>query len=186
MNCTEFLARFSDYRDGRMESEERARARAHLRECASCSRYRRVVEQGVELLCSREPIPVPDDFRPRLTHRLYHVDDDESLGFDRSSSGTSLAAALGMAVLLTAVAWSPVMRDAEPEVRLPAIVVSQPSRARPTLTVSPATFFGDRALRFRAAESRSPLWSDHGSLLHEYSPLQGRVPVTTTFRAGLD
>lgn len=187
MSCADFLSLFSDYRDGLLTVEVQRRVEAHLDACDSCRRYRRVVDRGVELLDSRESVSVPDDFRPRLKHRIYHEKDGEALTSERSASGVSLAVAVGMAALLTAAAWTPAMSDADPEVRLPPIVVTEPSRHRPALTVPPERFFGQRALGARSAgPAASPLWAAPRSLLYEYSPLQRRYPVTATVGADLD
>lgn len=185
MNCTHFLARFSEFYDGRMDPEERRRVEAHLGDCASCRRYLHVVEQGVERLRSFPPVPVPDDFRAGVRQRLRREETaTPAAPADAASSGTSLPAAVAMALLLVAVAWSPALEDGEPDVRMPAIVVTEPAPSvRPTLSVPASTFFRARSdLRLDAPT----FWTDPGTLLHEYSALHRRYPVTAASRPGLD
>jgi anti-sigma factor RsiW len=187
MNCTHFLARFSEYYDGLMDPEERERAEEHLRDCASCRRYRRVVERGVERLRSLQPVSVPDDFQARVRDRLRHEEDDRGPAMVGSAaSGTSLGAALAMALLLVAVAWSPSLEDGAPEVRVPAIVVSEPAPSvRPGLSVPASSFFRARS-ELRVDLDAPTLWRDPGSLLHEYSSLHRRYPGGSASRTGLD
>jgi anti-sigma factor RsiW len=96
----------------------------HLASCAECRRYMHVIERGLELLHALPAPEVRDDFVPRLQHRIYHVDQERSLRWHTSSGTTALAMA-GMAILLTAVAWSPVLRSSAPTVELEPIVVSR-------------------------------------------------------------
>ncbi|MFP3949142.1 MAG: hypothetical protein ACLFWG_10475, partial [Longimicrobiales bacterium] len=100
-----------------------------------------------------------EDFHPRLQHRIYHVADGDAFFGDGSrGSGTTAVAAVGIAILLTAAAWTPVLRQAGTTVRLPAIVVSQPpgSSVRAEVQLPPSAFF-------RAADSwrsgSAPRWS---------------------------
>lgn len=144
MTCKDFLTIFSEYRDGVLDPRERRRADRHLDGCPSCRRYRRVVDDGVEALRARRPLPVSADFRPRLRHRLYHVEDGDVLGPgspDSRGSGVSGLAAAGMALLLTIVAWSPVVRPPEVEVTLSPVVVHDPARPVPGLSVPAAALF---------------------------------------------
>lgn len=185
MNCSRFLARFSEYYDGLMAPEERARAEAHVRGCDACRRYRDVVEEGVERLRSLAPVGVDDDFRDRVRERLvFESGSGRSVDAPSDASGASLAAAVGLAALLVAVAWSPSLRDSVPEVRMPAIVVSEPApAARPSLSVPPAVFFRIRA---RRTFEDPALLRNPTSLLYEYSALQRRYPAATGLRGGLD
>ncbi len=177
MKCAEFVQSFSEIQDGIAPEGVRRDAEAHLRVCPSCRRYRRVVVQGGELLRSLPALEVPEDFRPRLRHRLYHVADEVALA-EHTGSGTSALTALGMAVILTVVAWSPALRREPPVVDLEPIVVSRP----------PVRFAGLSA-RAPLGTSRSVLWDgsrglwdDAPALLLEYSPLSGRYSRRPTLR----
>ena len=50
MDCGTFLDGYSDFRDGQLMLPDRVAFEAHLRECASCARYDRVVDGGVKVL----------------------------------------------------------------------------------------------------------------------------------------
>lgn len=185
MNCTEFVQRFSEVHDGTAEASAVADAEKHLKGCPGCRRYRDVVTRGGELLRSLPEIDVGDDFRHRLQHRLYHVDDEEALRA-HASSGTTALTALGMAVLLTAVAWSPSLRSEAPTVELDPIVVSDPPRdlwARPALLAPLALPFSPVG----TDDLDRTLWDDAHRLLYQYSPVQQRYKQRAlTRRAGLD
>jgi hypothetical protein len=128
MGCSEFLEHFSEYFDGVGEPAFLAEADAHVASCDQCRRYRDVVVRGRELMQAAPGPRVSRDFYPRLKHRIYHVEDADALAKTSVGSATSGAAVLGIAVVLTVVAWSPLMRD-KTEVELAPIVVDNP---RPT------------------------------------------------------
>jgi hypothetical protein len=128
-------------------------------------------------------LPAPDvreDFVPRLQHRLYHVDEEVALRRD-ASSGTSALAVLGVALVLTAVAWSPTFRQGAPVVELAPIVVS-----RPPASVRPATFSALSTRRPFDGVTDAGLWGDAHAILFEYSRLARRYGQGSVFRqAGL-
>ena len=92
MECSDFLAGFSDFYDAPEGSPKRAAAVAHMAECENCARYSQVVERGIELLRSVPNKELGESFRPRLEHRLFHLADDEALGRVLAKCGTSAAA----------------------------------------------------------------------------------------------
>jgi len=173
MNCSEFVARFSDFEDGSASSADRAAMEEHLATCASCRRYRAVVERGAAVLRS---LPVPelrDDFVPRLHDRLYRV--REVSVPVATASRTPAVAVLGVAILLTAMAWSPLLRGTPPVVELEPIVVDRapapPSPARA------ASAEGQRPLQlWREPSLDAGLWDD--TRLYEYSALSRRYSPT--------
>ena len=142
MTCSEFVDRSSDFFDGSTQARETRLMEAHLRECVSCRRYKAVYEQGTSLLRSLPEPELGEDFEPRLRHRIFHVDDRRGL-IDNSGSATPALTVLGLAVLLTVVAWSPLLREEPPMVELAPIVVDQVRQpvTRPT-TSSSAVAFG--------------------------------------------
>lgn len=172
MNCTNFVARSSDYFDGSASARETALMDAHLRECASCRRYKVVYEQGTSLLRSLPEPELADDFEPRLRHRLFHVDDRRAL-IDTSGSATPALTVLGLAVLLSVVAWSPLLREEPPVVDVAPIVVDQvdrPAAASRTSRGFAVAFGGlDRGL-----------WDD--ARLYEYTRLSKRYAREGGFR----
>ena len=175
MDCSEFLSRFSEFYDAPSGATERLEAEAHMAECVSCTRYQEVVSRSVALLHAMPRAELAESFRMRLQHRLFHLDDEASVARPGRGSATPAVTVLGMAILLTAVAWSPTIGDGVPEVDLPPIVVSTP----PT---------SDRVFELDAGglvpvSSGSPassglfpggLWSDAKNLLFEYSPMSRR------------
>jgi hypothetical protein len=179
MTCSEFVSRFSEYYDGTVAEEYIGEAHAHLAGCPSCRRYRHVVERGAQLLQVLDTPAVRDDFRPRLQHRLYHVDQEAALRRHTTSGATALAVA-GISVLLTAVAWSPTMRPSSPVVELAPIVVSRP----PPRAVRPALSFPDRGVPRQFLDRSAGLWDDAHTLLFEYSRLsqqyERRSPLQRT------
>ncbi len=182
MDCSEFLSRFSEFIDAPAECTFRREAEDHLEECDKCARYKSVVDRGVRMLQSMPRAEVPESFRPRLQHRLYHLDD--ALVVSRASgSAVSVTTALGMAVLLTVIAWAPKAMQRTPEVQLPAIVVSGPPRGDPLLLTDPRGFQPPSS----ALNLTGGLWSDPNSLLYEYSPMRERYRSNRLLRrTGLD
>lgn len=167
MTCQSFLQGFSEYRDGVADPAVRRAAEGHLRSCADCRRYRDVVERGLEVLRETRGPELPADFEARLRHRLFHVDEEEALHRHVTSAATGFSV-LGVALLLSVVAWSPVLVPQEPEVELSPIVVSSapnPFGFRPAWFAAPppsgaARFAGD-----------ADLWSDTHTLLFQHSSL---------------
>ena len=183
MTCSEFIERFTDFLDGEGPEEFRLDAEAHVESCSECRRYHQVVMQGAAVLRSLPQAQVPEDFQPRLQHRLYHVDDEVALNA-HTASGTTALTVLGMSMLLTALAWSPALRPMVPVVELPPLVVSEPPLALRPVNAFPV---GAAILRPSFGVMRTDLWDDAQSLLYEYSPLQKRYLERGPLRrAGLD
>lgn len=108
MDCDTFLNGHSDYRDGLLMLPDRVAFEAHLRECASCARYDRVLAGGVQVLRAQPELDVSDDFMDRLQHRLYHVDDEMAAARRRRGPvSRGAAAALAAAASIAAVALVP-------------------------------------------------------------------------------
>lgn len=177
MNCSDFVTRFSEYVDGTASSSEMRAMDEHLTGCASCSRYRTVVEHGAQLLRSLPAPELRDDFEPRLQHRLFHVH-EERLSSDAATSRTPALTVLGIAVVLAAVAWSPVLRGSAPEVELAPIVVD---RAPSPVRIRLASVQARGALEIRRVpDLEADLWDD--TRLYEYSPLSRRYDSDLRFR----
>jgi len=71
MQCTEFLERHSEFRDGLIASPgELKRFARHMAYCTSCRRYDATVRQAVQVLHSASPIALSADFRQRLDARI--------------------------------------------------------------------------------------------------------------------
>ena len=182
MDCSGFLREFSEFYDAPTGASAREAAEAHMRECEACARYEQVVSRGVELLQAMPQVELAESFRPRLQHKLFHVDDGDAATQVRSGSAVPVAAALGMGLLLAVIAWYPSFLRATPEVSLPAIVVSRPPE--------PPPLFETDAFGMPAGSSLnlgSGLWSNPNTLLYEYSPMSERYKNNSALRrTGLD
>lgn len=187
MTCSDFVAKLSEYIDGAATEEDLREAAEHVAGCRSCRRYRDVVERGAELL-RRLPQPeVPEDFHPRLQHRLYHVDAGAALGGPVSSVAPGLTV-VGVALVFAAIAWAPMLRAAAPEVELPAIEVSRPPMALRYRSTPAYPFNAAEARRFLSQSSIRPadLWDDAPALFSEYSSLSHRHRSSSVERVGLE
>jgi len=106
---------------------------------------------------------------------LFHLVDVVAVGQSGRGSATPAMTVLVMAILLTAVAWSPTLGSGVPEVDLPAIVVSGPPLLDPLFESDAA---GAMPVSFDVSASSGlfpgGLWSDARRLLFEYSPMSGR------------
>ena len=143
--------------------------------CGKCARYQEVVSRSVALLHAMPRAELAESFRPRLQHRLFHLDDGGAEGRPGRGSATPAVTVLGMAILLTAIAWSPTIGSSVPEVELPAIVVSGPPLLDPLLDPDAAGLMPVSS-GVPASSDLFPggLWSDAKSLLYEYSPMSER------------
>lgn len=171
MTCPDFIEGFSRYVDGAASAPFRDEAERHLEACGTCRRYVEVYERGRELLRSFPDVQVDEDFRPRLRHRIYHIEDRQALDpGGATGSATTAVTALGMAMLLVLAAWSPLLTVDRPTVELSPIVVSTPESRPLGLRSDGVRLFPDGqepALdRSRAGWGRS--------LLFQYSPLATR------------
>lgn len=185
MTCSEFLTRFSDFYDEPAGSDIRRRAARHMESCSACRRYFEVVERGVRMLRSMPAAQISPSFGSRLEHRIHHVLDEEANRRDGIASAMPVVTLVGMAVLLTVVAWAPKLRDTTPEVELPPIVISNPPSDAMPVRVGPSRFLtGQPGSLLRVGDG---LWDDPNSLLYEYSPLSGKYRTNRVLtRTGLD
>lgn len=188
MECSEFLERFSEYVDGSLDEESANRFDGHLRDCASCRRYEQVVEKGAELFRSLDPVEVPQDFRPRLQHRIYHVEDGDVLPDRTGSSGVTGATALGMAVLLSLAAWSPTLRPPEAEVELAPITATRPvTRGLPPASALTRPLVLEPASPVGLIQDDREFWARSHELLFQFSSLsRGQRPGSALRRVGVD
>jgi hypothetical protein len=172
MNCSEFIAHFSEYYDGGDDGQRNASMEAHLEACASCRRYHRVVSRGGQMLRALPKPPVPTDFRGRLQHRIYHIEDGVVLARP-VSSGTTGVTTLAMAVLVSLAAWTPTVTDSAPMVEVAPIVVQTPFAPVPAFAFpgSSPLLRPSTLLNAGSPPSGHRLWANTHSLMYEYSPL---------------
>ena len=172
MTCSDFIDRFSEYFDRVGDDVFIEEADGHLSSCPSCRRYLEVFERGRELFRSSPTVRVGGDFYPRLKHRVFHLEDADALARGSAGSATTAVTILGMAVLLTLVAWSPLIRAAEQKAERAAEVNRPTTDGGLGLRPRPVTFSAG-TLRFTQGFERTPqdLWERPEVLLWEYSPL---------------
>jgi anti-sigma factor RsiW len=162
MNCSDVVSRFTTYLDGEASPEDVRAIERHLEGCGECVRYKVVLEHGAKVLRSLPEPEVSEDFSPRLRHRLYHVDDERVLSA-HATSGASALTVLGIAILLSAVAWSPTLLGGVPVVELAPIVVDREPQRRGVPGMFSTTSDQDVG---------EGLWAN--TLLYDYSPLSQR------------
>jgi anti-sigma factor RsiW len=187
MTCSDFVTRLSEYIDGVAGQEALCEVEEHLSGCPSCRRYCEVVQRGAELLRTLPGPEVPEDFEPRLQHRIYHVDAESVLGGPASSAVPGLTV-VAMALVLTAAAWAPTIRASAPEVELPAIEVSRPPmplryRSAPAYPFNAGVRSGSGG---GSSVRPASLWDDAPSLLFENSVLSHGNRGSSVQRTGLE
>jgi hypothetical protein len=126
MNCGEFLAGYTEFRDGVVSWEREEDFLSHLEACESCARYDRVVRGGIDVLLGLPELEVSDDFGERLQHRLYHVDDETSFAARRVNAGTAWGT-MGVAAMIALAAWVPMMLPAGASDAAPVLAVEAAS-----------------------------------------------------------
>ena len=178
MECSEFLSRFSDFYDAPPESPLRQQVEAHLEQCEKCARYERTVASGAALLRTLPPIELSESFRPTLEHRLFHLEDENALLRAAGASAVPVLTAVGLAIVLAFVAWSPTFRRSPVQVDLAPIVVSNPLAPEPAFP----TLTGRFTPKEPTLDLQKGLWSDPTALLYEYSPMHQRYRVEGLLR----
>ena len=170
MECSEFLSRFSDFYDGSPDPRFRQLFEAHVEHCEKCARYERAVANGAALLRTLPRIEPSESFRPALEHRLFHLEDDNALLRAAGSSAVPVLTAVGVAILLAIIAWSPTLGRSTAQVALAPIIVSGPPAPEPASPI----LTGGMAPLGPALKLTKELWSDPNALLYEYSPMRDR------------
>ncbi len=109
MTCAEFLARYTDYRDGLIGAPREARRFArHVAICFTCRRYDTTLREGVGALQTQDR-PEPDAaFRQRLARRLAGERARAARPF--SPRRPAVAAALLVAVAIGLLVWETARR----------------------------------------------------------------------------
>ena len=174
MECSDFLSRFSDFYDAPPESQFRRQGEAHLEQCEKCARYARTVASGAALLKTLPRIELSESFRPTLEHRLFHLEDENTLARAAGASAVPVLTAVGLAIVFAIVAWSPVFRGSPVQVEL-APVASSPVSGEPAFVLgNGATGTGVFTPQEPVLDLQKELWSDPNALLFEYSSMRER------------
>jgi len=124
MKCEHFLESYSDYVDGLLEESAATACEEHADQCLSCSRYSRVMQEGVGLFRDLPAAHPASDFNPRLQHRLYHVEDNIpwAVAHPGGSAAVLAVAAVGMLSLF----WLPFATRIPVEVEFAPVAVEAP------------------------------------------------------------
>jgi anti-sigma factor RsiW len=173
MECPEFLACSTEWLDKQIPEGEDREMEDHLAGCAECRQYQSTLSRGLKLLRAMPPLEVPSDFHPRLTHRIFHVEDDAEIARESLGSGATTVAVMAVAALMALAAWTPMMGTSPVAVELPAIVVLRPPASSFTPRHRARTFSRQPSL-FTTADYRDGIWGDTHQTLFEYSTLSHR------------
>ena len=157
MSCRDFLARHSEYVDGVIEAAAAERMAAHVRVCASCARYDRVVRRGGALLRELPGITLSSDFEARLRHRLYHERD--GLSQRRAGAASVYVAVASVILAIGAAGFGSAVIDRTPEVEGQVVFASVP---RPYTPVAPHIFLASASAPASPFDP-GPKDADHGS-----------------------
>lgn len=184
MECSEYVAVSSEFRDGRAKRELSEEIEAHLSVCPRCRRYQRALEKGVRLLRTLPDLEVPEDFRARLVHRIYHIEDGAHIARETLGSGATTLSVFAVALLLAVAAWTPRNRVVQPSIELPPVLVAAPRPAPFTPTSRRSTFPRGPSV-FTAAGFQDGPWGDTHQVLFEYSSLSERRRSAVLSRVGI-
>lgn len=184
MDCQEYLSRFSEFFDGRSGSWVTKEMESHRSACEGCGRYSEVLEAGGDLLRALPTLDVPLDFRRRLEHRIFHVEDGASIARQTMGTGATTVSVLAVAGLVALSAWAPSVKFPDPVVELPGVVAAPPSASFPRQRTL-HTFHGNLSL-FETTEFQDGIWGDSHNLLREYSPIRERRRSQALSRVGVE
>ena len=128
-SCRWFVDIYSDYRDGHLGPDARARAEVHLEACSSCRRYDRVIRAGISTLRA-DDTGGSDGFLAVATVRdqAWALDREEAMALGEAGSGITTAGVVVVALLLGAFAWFPFVMPGMPEVETAPVAAAAPAR----------------------------------------------------------
>lgn len=176
MLCSEFLKGYSDFADDRLSPASCAAFKDHVKTCAACHRYHRVLRQGLAEYRALPEVHSSPDFAPRLQHRLFHVDDAGRLSDGHHLGSAALVAVASVGFL--ALAWLPFATRMAVEVELPAVAVEIP--VTPTdagLDAIPA-LFREKPFDPPVVEYLVPLETTLDGQSDFFTPFGPMVPIT--------
>lgn len=185
MECSEFLSRFSEFYDTPRQAKLRPgearfqqQAEAHVARCENCAQYARAVADGTAVLQTLPRVQLSESFRSTLEHRLFHLEDENAFVRAVGASAVPAMTAVGMAVVLAVVAWSPAFVGTTVEVELAPIFVSAPPSPEPARVVDIRGFTPPKP----APVLTKGLWADPNALLFEYSAMRERYQTENPLR----
>lgn len=183
MDCKEYLRHFSDYLDGLAGAEVSRAMEEHRSACRLCRGYAEALEAGAEALRALPALELPSDFRARLDHRIFHIEDGPSIARESLGTGATTVSILAVATLLALSAWAPVVSVTHATAELPALVVKGPPPPV-SLTDSARPTFSRSRSRLVATEFQNGIWGDSHQLFRDYSSLSERRRDQTAVRLG--
>ncbi len=131
MHCSDFLERYSDFRDGLLDAPSSARFVEHLAACPRCARYHTRLNLALGVLKELDPVEPSPEFRGSLRHRLR-----EAIRFAQPllPRPARLAAALMLAAALAIF----VFEDTGEQKPLPIPPVAQSEEPNPIMVAKPS------------------------------------------------
>ncbi len=66
MNCKKVILELTSYLDGVLDSNMRSDLEQHLSQCTDCRIVVDTTRKTIQIFCSSEPVPLPQDVRERL------------------------------------------------------------------------------------------------------------------------
>ena len=126
MKCSEFLDRYTDFHDGELAPEESDTFRGHMTACAACQRYNEVLARGVDLLRTLSETRPGEDFRARLRHSIYTMQEERRRRRLLRSSVRTVPL-LGALAAFGAVLAGLTLGEETPSVDLSPIIAGRPS-----------------------------------------------------------
>ena len=184
MDCKQYLARFSEFFDGRTSSGLSKEMEAHRAACERCRQYSETLQAGGELLRTLPTLDVPQDFRLRLDHRILHLEDGASMARESMGTGATTISVVAVAVLVALSAWAPAVGVTDSTAVLPTVVVESPPPSFAPARADP-TFPRNRSL-FTTTEFQDGIWGNSHDLLREYSPILERRRDQPLVRVGIE
>jgi len=180
MTCSEFIARFSEYRDEDPTLTDREAFVCHLDSCRSCRRYADVLSRGVALLRGSGSVVPRADLRDRIRHSIYTREEEERRRGRHSFDASGVLAVAAVGALVAFMVWSPWAPVSEPTVELPPLVAASPPPA-PVHPLFRTTASGASPI----SASQEGLWTQSNVLLLEHSPVRGRSSGAGLVRTGV-
>jgi anti-sigma factor RsiW len=183
MECSEFLSGFSDFRDGLLSSDESNGFHTHLESCPSCRRYAQVLSTGVDLLRALPAAAPREDFRARLRHSIYSIE-EERRRRRVPRGGVGMMSLVAMAAIVSVAVCTPFFWESNPSVELPAIVAQEPAPAAPIAPVLPRSVpAATNVVALPLADQQ--LWAESNALLYQHSSLYLRYKEPSLILTGL-
>ena len=178
MKCSEFVEKFSEFKDADEAAPIRKDGEEHLLGCERCRHYSSVVSMGVCILKEIPSAKLPENFWSSLEHRIFHVRDEKMLSLQLPRAAIPLGATCVAVLLMILISNSHFLNPLRSDVELPAIVVSRSPNEQLRIPRSVPSMFEQRP-NSRIVNS---FWSDINGLIYEYSSMSERYRTFPVLR----